>query len=425
MDKLFVYVERSGKPLYAGDLTLIDDVGEQVWEFQYSAEALRKKFSGISLSLPLQKEPHSGREVRVFFNNLLPEADQKEQIARRLNISVNNDFKLLEVLGGEVAGAITLSSTPITEDDRKPSYRELNDNDLIELMETMAHDPMLASTGKNRLSLAGAQSKIPIMMMDRKIYLPENNSPSTHILKPAPNNDHYPHLAENEYFCMFIARSLNLFPVAKAFLHQIGDRKGYIVSRYDRYIYKKKVYRYHQEDFCQAMSYRYTMKYEAEGGPGFKEIASFIRKYSSRIPDDIRQLVTWAIFNFIVGNMDAHAKNVSLLYNKEISRVSLAPAYDLVNTMVYPLDMEMAMDMGGESNPNYITTAELSALAEDIGVKPRYVFNIAKNCLEKLAFMPGLKKIEMNLNETECDIYNQIAGSINERLEYLKEMNLD
>ncbi len=70
----------------------------------------------------------------------------------------------------------------------------------------------------------------------------------------------------------------------------------------------------HQEDFCQVLGVLPEMKYEQEGGPGFADCFRLVQEWSAEPILDSLNLLKWALFNFLIGNADAHAKNLSFLY---------------------------------------------------------------------------------------------------------------
>ena len=113
----------------------------------------------LSFSLPKQAEPFHRRECQPFFGGILPEEIQRIAIARALGVSADNEFRLLEYFGGEVAGALTL--LPAGDARALPSSvspRLLDEAGLIQLLDHLPIRPMLAGEDGLRLSLAGAQS---------------------------------------------------------------------------------------------------------------------------------------------------------------------------------------------------------------------------------------------------------------------------
>ena len=192
--------------------------------------------------------------------------------------------------------------------------------------------PLLAGEDGIRLSLAGAQGKAAVAIRDGSYLLPVGGSPSTHILKP--DSERFPGLVENEFFCMRLAAALGL-DVAPVEIAAAGSIRFLQVSRYDRRPDGAEGWtRIHQEDFCQALGIAPELKYQNEGGPGFKECFKLIRANSSIPVYDVLKLFDAVVFNFLIGNNDAHGKNFSFLYDGDETR--LAPLYDLVSTELYP-----------------------------------------------------------------------------------------
>ena len=161
----------------------------------------------ISLSLPLQKEPFLNNKAAPFFSNLLPETGVRALIAQRLGVSVGNDFKLLEALGGDCAGALSLL-LPGQSPDQDGFYEPLSPESLRKMIEQMPQRPLLSPGEGLRLSLAGVQNKLPVYMKDDKFFLPHGARASSHILKPAVPG--FAGIIENEAFCMRLAQECGL-----------------------------------------------------------------------------------------------------------------------------------------------------------------------------------------------------------------------
>jgi serine/threonine-protein kinase HipA len=307
----------------------------------------------LSRQLPLQAEPFEGQRVNVFFGGLLPEADSRDQIARKLGISVNNDFAMLERIGGECAGAIALVPQELQgQAPRNHAVRWLSEEEVIEMMKRLPHQPLLAGEEGLRLSLAGAQVKLPVVLDPKsdgatRIALPLGETPSTHIIKPEPLR--FPGLAENEAWCMALARRIGL-DTAEAWAERIGNVPCLISKRYDRVqgASGEIVHRLHQEDFCQALGYPSSRKYQQEGGPSLRECFQMIRDWSTTSVLDIKHMLDAVIFAAVTGNADAHGKNHSFLYEQGTRR--MAPLYDQVCTMAWPeLSTTLSMKIGSAS----------------------------------------------------------------------------
>ena len=317
-------------------------------QFTYAEEWLARDDSpALSCSLPKRREPFRRRLCRPFFEGLLPEGAQRDAVARVLRVSPDNEFGLLERLGGDVAGALTLWSegeTPPLHEPRDQT-EALSDEGLIALLDTLPVRPFLAGPrGRLRLSLAGAQSKMPVVLVGNRVALPVLGQPTTHILKPAV--DRFPATVENEAFAMRLASRLGL-SVAAVEPHSVRGRPYLLVERYDRHTGPDgRVRRLHQEDFCQALGLLPHRKYAADGGPAAVDCFELVRRACSRPAVEVLKLLDAFIVHALIGNADAHGKNYSLLYRA--ATVELAPLYDLLSTVAYPeLDPGFAMRIGG------------------------------------------------------------------------------
>lgn len=346
--------------------------------FQYDEAWINAKKNPLSLRLPLRKKPFPDNVSKPFFSNLLPESRIRTLIAGKLGVSEKNDFKLLEELGGECAGAISLISENHSP-ETKGHYQPLSSPDLDKMIENMPCKPMLTAKEGMRLSLAGAQNKLPIYIKGKIFYLPYGNFSSSHILKP--KIPEFEDTVENEAFCMMLAEKCGL-PVPKISIHQ-GKYPVCLIKRYDREIKPDgSILRLHQEDFCQALGYGYDQKYESEGGPSLKDSFALLAKYSAKPIVDKRNLLQWVVFNYLIGNCDAHAKNISILFDKE--EVQLAPFYDLMSTIIYPeLARKLAMKVGGENRLAWIMRRHWERLALNADVGEKAIIGICKEMGEK------------------------------------------
>ncbi len=354
-----------------GQLAL-NEYGEP--EFAYAGDWLAMPDARpVSASLPLQFEPFDRRATLPFFEGLLPEASQRTAIAQALGVSERNEFRLLEEIGGEVAGAVEVwaeGAEPAAAGAEATS-RILGDDGLVALIERLPARPMLAGGEDGlRLSLAGAQSKLPVVYKDGQVALPAPGQPTTHILKPEIAG--FDGTAENEAFCMLLARAIGL-DVATTECCSVGDKRFLLIERYDRQSGEGgKTVRLHQEDFCQALGFTSGRKYASDGGPVFRDCFALVRRVTTRPAAEALKLLDAALFNAIIGNADAHAKNFSLLYHP--GRTQLAPLYDLLSTVAFPdLSQRFAMKIGGRRTLEEIHPADLEKFAKDIEIRAPFV----------------------------------------------------
>lgn len=379
--------------------------------FQYATDWLKRKNPmPLSIGLPLQAEAYNDDRARPFFANLLPESELRRIIARKLGLSEQNDFALLEAVGGECAGAISLLPEE-QELDNQGRYRPLDDEQLNALIAELPKRPMLAGEEGIRLSLAGAQNKLPVYFDGKQISLPMGNAASSHILKPPIKQ--YSQTVENETFCMMLAARMELPVPEITILHMTEPL--YVITRYDRQHDKQaNITRLHQEDFCQALGIVPDMKYEKEGGPSLKDCFELLRNNSIQPVADVRNLLNWVVFNYLIGNADAHAKNIALLFTR--SGPALAPFYDLMCTAVYDeLTDRIAMKIGGEDRPDWIIARRWQHFSGDIDVG----FKLVKQILETMSkqIVTKAKTVQQEFNEQygECALIENIINVIETR----------
>jgi serine/threonine-protein kinase HipA len=336
-------------------------------QFSYDPAWLEKPGAApLSRSLPLRSEVFTGRKVRPFFAGILPEEEPRRNIAKILGISDTNDFAMLARIGGECAGAVSLlpegTAPSIPESAER---RELTEPEIQQIVAELPHRPLMVGTDGLRLSLAGAQDKLPVIVHGNGISLPLDGMPSTHILKPEP--DRFPGLAANEMFCMALAAAVGL-NVPKTEYRPVGEKPCILVKRYDRKTDEDGgTTRIHQEDFCQAMGFPPERKYQTEGGPMLRDCISLLRDWSTVPVLDIPAFINSLIFNVLIGNADAHGKNYSLLYSGGERRLS--PFYDLVSTLAWSeLSRNLAMKIGGCESVSAFTIGDWKKMAGKAGL---------------------------------------------------------
>ena len=336
----------------------------------------------MKVFLDVRAEPFDDHKTRPFFAGLLPEGQMRRLIAQRFQVSNQNDFALLDRIGGECAGAVTLLApgqappAPAEGDD----VQWLGDEEVVALLDELPRHPMLAGQDGLRLSLAGAQDKLPVVFDGKRIGLARNGTPSSHILKPAI------HAVEdsviNEGFCMALAETMRLKP-AKSNVHTVLNRPFLLLERYDRVITEQgRRRRLHQEDFCQALGIVPEMKYQNEGGPDLAHCFALVRHVTRPSAPQVLRLFDYVIFNALIGNHDAHGKNFSLLYSD--GTAVLAPLYDSLATAVYPtLTPRMAMKIGSKYKFSEIQARHWDQFAEGAGLAKaqarRRILELAKS----------------------------------------------
>lgn len=338
--------------------------------FDYDDRWLAARRSPLSQSLPLGGG-FGPDQASAFFGGLLPEGEPRAQLARQLGVSPRNDFALLALLGGDTAGAISVVSPGQLPPAPGTDVEWLDDAGIAALIDELPRRPMHADPdGEYRLSLAGVQDKLPVIVDDDgRLGLTKGGTPSTHILKTPI--ERLPDTVLNEAFCLDFGRRLQIDTVAVEPRETLG-RRYLLVRRYDRHDTGVAVERLHQEDFCQALGIPATRKYESEGGPGFGECFDLLRQAVAVPAREAPRMLDYVGLSFLVGNHDAHGKNYSLLYRRDGPRAVLAPAYDVLSTIAYEaitkMSRKMAMRIGGEYRPEYVRSRHLDRMLSEAGL---------------------------------------------------------
>jgi serine/threonine-protein kinase HipA len=325
----------------------------------------------LSLSMPLAAREHGPEKVEPFLWGLLPDNEQViERWARKFQVSPRNVFGLLANVGEDCAGAVQFvrpERLEALQAGAEDNVEWLSDQDVAERLRLLREDHaawrLARDTGQ--FSLAGAQPKTALLSENGKWGIPSGRIPTTHILKPPTG--HFDGHAENEHFCLALARRLGL-PTATSRVRQFGNETAIVVERYDRVRAGNEIVRVHQEDACQALGVMPTKKYQNEGGPAAQDIVDLLRTHSSVREEDVQIFVDALAFNWLIGGTDAHAKNYSVLISGG-PRVRLAPLYDIASLLPYeqyePYKTKLSMKIGGEYRIRDIGVRQWRKLAQE------------------------------------------------------------
>ena len=346
--------------------------------FQYNREYVVSRGIPISHSMPLTTEEYYGNEAHAFFTGLLPEEEMLAATAKVIGTSSFNYFKLLTELGKEPIGAIRIGNY---EQEKFDQYENISLEELDDII--IKNDSLLSTLYQEkelRLSLAGAQSKAGLFQINNQFYVPQNGSPSNVIIKPT--NRKYPDLVFNEFASMKIAAVMGIeTPIVQ--LISTPTQSLFMIYRYDRLLNDNHILRLHQEDFCQALGIQSQNKYEADGGPSFKQCIHLLREATTVPAIEINKFVRLFLFNAIIGNKDAHGKNYSILY--ENNRNILAPAYDVLSTAYYPeLTNKMSMSINSKHILDDVTETDLDQMGADATVSGKLVLKEYKRIKDLL-----------------------------------------
>lgn len=352
--------------------------------FTYKSEWVKAAATGnahpLSMSLPFNAQAAPGA-AEAFIAGLLPDSlKHREILAVELDLGNDpSDMEFLAKLGRDCAGALTI--VPVGESldtGHKPIVEYLEEEQLASYIAALPRRPLLVDEEDGvMLSLAGVNDKAAVVASKNRIGLPKHGFPSTHIIKTD-----IPGLKDSvkvEHFCLRIAESCGQ-EVPKSEVKVAGDQTFLLIWRYDRRLVAEeagpRLYRLHQEDFCQAMGFRPSRKYERHGGPNWKKCFQLM----SGTSDPVRSreaLLDRVILQYLIGNPDAHGKNYSLLYGRS-GEVRLAPLYDLNNAEAFRTNFKsvkpiMAMSIGGNFDRDSLTLEDWEKFADDCGLNSAHV----------------------------------------------------
>lgn len=292
----------------------------------------------ISLSIPLRVPLGDSEQVRVFFQNLLPDSPRiLEHIQKRLGIASSHPFDILAVIGGDCVGALQLLPEGVPPGSGWPEADPLTDEEVERILSNTAKFPLgMEKDGNFRISLAGAQEKTALLKLKGCWMRPRGATPTSHILKLpigvlSQNSLDLSTSCENEWLCLRIAEAYG-FDCAKAEISQFGSCKALAVERFDRKMLPDgRILRLPTEDLCQALGVSPELKYESEGGPGVADVLGLLR-YSAEPSDSMTFFKAQVLF-WILGATDGHAKNFSIFLDADGYR--LTPLYDILT--IWPL----------------------------------------------------------------------------------------
>lgn len=354
----------------------------------------------LSVTMPLRDEPYSSDVISPWLANLLPEEEQLQVLTRSLGLDQADVLAVLKEIGGDTAGALSFGEPA---DRSRWAYAPLTQfygtDDAEEALERHFADlgrrPFLVGEEGVRQSLAGGQKKsalavlgldgVPVLRLpgpEDVLAIPLNGAPSTLIVKP--DNPNLPGITENEVWCLRMAQAIGI-EAAQATILKASGRTAIGVLRYDRRLGRNgQILRLHQEDFAQANGFPPGRKYERGTlrGLDLKTLLETGRHVSA---NDALALLDQVIFNILVANTDAHAKNYSLILPVGASP-RLAPLYDVSSVLSWPHVVQtLAQNIAGKKRaPDAVAARHWEAVAREIGYRPTDVRNRVQELVDRL-----------------------------------------
>jgi len=399
---------------------LLED-GHRGIYFAYDSDWLDDGFP-VSVNLPLSRGDQA-MSAQAFFQGLLPEGRVRERICRQYGLDQSDDMGLLQAIGEDCAGALSIMPPGSLPDGGDEPPQVLDEAQLEQLIMSAGGD-IDRIAQQQRFSLAGAQEKQPVIYDGQTYALPDRLHPSTHILK----FETLPRVCFAEYMANDMARRMGL-PVADTeFLScQVDEQSApYLqIRRYDRLSDAKgQRLRLHQEDMLQALGIPAQFKYQQQGGPDLEAVAELLRAHVARPVEAIARLRDWQILNFLIGNWDGHGKNLALLYEPGQAVPTLAPFYDLVAIEFFnrvrpgTWAREMAFWVGGAALPERVGRGDWQLLAQQLGIP----FKPLMSRIEEWAGqLPGVAREAREAFAAQYDdwaVYEYLQESIQRRCDW-------
>ena len=409
---------------------ILEDKSEQ-YGLEYAQSWLDG--GGFPVSPHLKPGECASESAKRFLANLLPEGRWLEELAISSHISRANIFGLIAAIGTETTGALTFSIGDTSSEEPATSFRPVTAVELTERISQRQNVSIAVWDGKPRLSVAGVQDKLPLLIRaDGQMGFGEGELASTHILKFG--TDRALHLVINEYVCMQLARIMKL-PVADVSLVRFGE-PVLVVRRFDREISGDTVIRRHLIDGCQMLDLPPTYKYERPFGKSgdaavIRSGANLPNLFDScrlcRVPAAVmRDMLNWVLFQLLIGNSDAHGKNISFFVGP--GGIDMAPAYDLLNLDLYAAeyDRDFSMAIGDAFAPEDISPYELAEMCQRCGLQKRLVAKTLATMSEKL--LKAMDEVDLSLllpgDETGFagELLDNIRKNVERYLPYAKQL---
>jgi len=377
----------------------------------------------LSVSMPLAATEHGHAVIDAFLWGLLPDSEAVvDRWARKFHVSARNAFALISHVGEDCAGAAQFVRPERAEaclGAGAEPVEWLDEHAVAERLQLLRADHSAWRTPRDtgQFSLAGAQPKTALLLEEGRWGVPSGRTPTTHILKP-PTGEFDGH-AENEHFCLVLARRLGL-PTASSSVMHFEDETAIVIERYDRHRTQHGFVRVHQEDICQALGVPPTRKYENEGGPGAGAIVELLRTHSGKREEDVLSFVDALALNWLIAGTDAHAKNYSLLIGSA-GRVRLAPLYDLSSALPHDAmdfqKLELAMRIGRDYRLRDIGAREWRRLASTVRLEPDAVVDRVSKIAERIPGEATAVRDDMVSEGLEHAVIGRLADHMAARAE--------
>jgi len=375
---------------------ILEKTGDENFIFTYDETYLLSNNPSISLTLSKSDKKFESDSLFPFFDGLIPEGWLLNLASKELRLNPLRDrFELLVNLCHDTIGAVHIGNKK--NKIEKGSIRHSSEKEIksfgkclicYEESDEIYHDECMIKTfGKKinpiveidnkfleqlakkqlnkKLTIAGVQKKLSLDLVEehgKNSRMTVTDLWGRFIFKPKGEP---PHLPENEHLCLKLAEAANIQTEKGALMPNQNGELGFVAVRFDRDISHNE---FHQEDFCQILNKETFKKYNGS----LEQVGKILKQQSDFPGDNLYRLYELTIFNFLIGNVDAHLKNISLIYENETGiKTLLSPAYDLISTDLYIHDdnEESALAINGKKNK--LENSDFLVLAKNFGISEK------------------------------------------------------
>ena len=341
----------------------------------------------------------------------------RDRIAEQFALSADDFGGMLMRIGRDVAGAAVIVPAGEPPVDESSAAEPLSGEDLMKLVEELPERPLgIDASGGIRLSLAGQQDKLVLVRTTAGWARPLFGYPSTTILKPEPGK--FPGLVTNEFFALNLAATVGL-ESARARIERFGPHVLLSIDRFDR-VHRdaSPPERVHQEDILTAAGFDPLYKYEyddeyGQRGPSLRDMAELLVMHIGSA--QLGRLLEIVVFNLVLGNADAHARNLSLLLARDGS-VALAPLYDVISTLAYPnVSKDLPQRIANKRVFDDVTFEDLVEEAIGWGLAKEFVMGRARRILDSIK--AGVDSVVRNTRDAggDTEVLDQLRGIVLQR----------
>ena len=295
------------------------------YAISYESVLLR---DSIALSLPNTQKLYTWEHrFPPFLESFLPEGYLYEIFKNLLAKEYGevNDYLIYSLLASNIENRVTFQSEIDSITYPVLSIDEILEDDSTDTFNRLLH------TFLNKNAISGVQPKTLAVVKDKESLVLKE-----HIVKTW--GEEFPYLAENEFFCL---KALEGAGVEIPKIHLSKNRRFLLV---EKFIYRGDHTLWGFEEVISLMDKNRDKKYSGS----YEQVAKMIYQFSTNKKRSMEQFFKTIVMNYLLKNGDAHLKNFGLLFSDDFSEIRFAPAYDVVNTVVYIYKDKPALMLNGK-----------------------------------------------------------------------------